>query len=221
MNKTLKKRSLDDPLQFIKGVGPKRALLLKKMGLETVEDGLYFLPFRYDDRSRVKKIAELVPGEQASFIGKIVDAGSIRIGRRRKIFEVVIQDDTGLLRARWFQFNETYMTEKFKVGRELIFSGKPTQNKRSGKLEIVHPDTDAGVDEDAGSLEIGRIIPVYHSTEGLHLKSLRTIMKNVVDGYAELAEEFLPEAILKRYKFPKRSDALKLSHFPSTDTQIT
>ena len=218
MNKTLKKRSLDDPLQFIKGVGPKRALLLKKMGLETVEDGLYFLPFRYDDRSRVKKIAELVPGEQASFTGKIVDAGSIRIGRRRKIFEVVIQDDTGLLRARWFQFNETYMTEKFKVGRKLISSGKPTQNKRSGKLEIVHPDTDVGVDEDAGSLEIGRIIPVYHSTEGLHLKSLRTIMKNVVDGYAELAEEFLPEAILKRYKFPKRSDALKLSHFPSTDT---
>ncbi len=218
MNKTLKKRSLDDPLQFIKGVGPKRALLLKKMGLETVEDGLYFLPFRYDDRSRVKKIAELVPGEQASFTGKIVDAGSIRIGRRRKIFEIVIQDDTGLLRARWFQFNETYMTEKFKVGRKLISSGKPTQNKRSGKLEIVHPDTDVGVDEDAGSLEIGRIIPVYHSTEGLHLKSLRTIMKNVVDGYAELAEEFLPEAILKRYKFPKRSDALKLSHFPSTDT---
>ena len=218
MNKTLKKRSLDDPLQFIKGVGPKRAFLLKKMGLETVEDGLYFLPFRYDDRSRVKKIAELVPGEQASFTGKIIDVRSIRIGRRRKIFEVIIQDDTGLLRARWFQFNETYMTEKFEVGKELIFSGKPTQNKRSGELEIVHPDTDEGLSEDGGSLEIGRIVPIYHSTEGLHLKSLRTIMKNVVDGYAELAEEFLPEAILRRYKFPKRSDALTLSHFPPTDT---
>ncbi|MCH8157097.1 MAG: DNA helicase RecG, partial [Nitrospinae bacterium] len=190
MNNTVKKRSLDDPLQFIKGVGPKRALLLKKMGLETVEDGLYFLPFRYDDRSRVKKIAELVPGELVSFTGEVIDAGSFRIGRRRKIFEAIVQDDSGFIRARWFQFNESYMTEKLKVGREFIFSGKPAQSKRGGGLEIIHPDIDTGPDEKSESLEIGRIVPVYHSTDGLHLKSLRAIMKNVVDGYAELAEEY-------------------------------
>jgi len=92
-----KKKSLDDPLQFIKGVGPKRADLLKKINLETVSDALFYLPFRYEDRTQVKKITELVPGETVSFFGKVVDAGTIRIGRRRKIFEALVQDDSGFV----------------------------------------------------------------------------------------------------------------------------
>ena len=137
-----KKLSLDDPLQFIKGVGPKRADLLKKINLETVSDALFFLPFRYEDRTRVKKIIELVPGETASFLGEVVNAGTVRIGRRRKIFEALVQDDSGFLHVKWFQFNETYMTEKVKTGRKLIFSGKPTHNKRGGGLEVIHPNTE-------------------------------------------------------------------------------
>ena len=217
-SKSLKKLSLDDPLQFIKGVGPKRAALLKKLQMETVADALFFLPFRYDDRSQVKKIANLLPGEVASFTGKVIDAGAVHIGRRRKIFEAVVQDDSGFIRVKWFQFNESYMMEKIKAGRELIFSGKPTYNKRGGGLEIIHPDTDSGLNEGPESLEIGRIVPVYHSTEGLHLKSLRAILKNVVNDYKDLVEEFLTEEILKRYKFPKRNEAIQLAHFPPADT---
>ena len=212
-----KKKSLDDPLQFIKGVGPKRADLLKKINLETVSDALFYLPFRYEDRTQVKKITELVPDETASFFGKVVDAGTIRIGRRRKIFEALVQDDSGFVRVKWFQFNEAYMTEKIKAGRKLIFSGKPTHNKRGGGLEVIHPNTEIQSDESSESLEIGRIVPVYHSTEGLHLKSLRTIMKNVVDDYKNLVDEFLPEKIIRRYKFPTRSKALQRAHFPPSD----
>ncbi|MEO2043825.1 MAG: DNA helicase RecG, partial [Nitrospinaceae bacterium] len=108
----VKKKTLDDPLQFIKGVGPKRADLLKKINLETVSDIFFYLPFRYEDRTQVKKIIELVPGETVSFFGKVIDAGIIRIGRRRKIFEALVQDDSGFVRVKWFQFNETYMKEK-------------------------------------------------------------------------------------------------------------
>ena len=212
-----KKKSLDDPLQFIKGVGPKRADLLKKINLETVSDALFYLPFRYEDRTQVKKITELVPDETASFFGKVVDAGTIRIGRRRKIFEALVQDDSGFVRVKWFQFNEAYMTEKIKAGRKLIFSGKATHNKRGGGLEVIHPNTEIQSDESSESLEIGRIVPVYHSTEGLHLKSLRTIMKNVVDDYKNLIDEFLPEKIIRRYKFPTRSKALQRAHFPPSD----
>jgi len=215
-----KKKSLDDPLQFIKGVGPKRADLLKKINLETVSDALFYLPFRYEDRTQVKKITELVPDETASFFGKVVDAGTIRIGRRRKIFEALVQDDSGFVRVKWFQFNEAYMTEKIKAGRKLIFSGKPTHNKRGGGLEVIHPNTEIQSDESSESLEIGRIVPVYHSTEGLHLKSLRTIMKNVVDDYKNLVDEFLPEKIIRRYKFPTRSKALQRTHFPPSDASI-
>jgi len=212
-----KNLSLDDPLQFIKGVGPKRADLLKKINLETVSDALFYLPFRYDDRSQVKKIIKLVPGEIVSFVGEVVDAAVIRVGRRRKIFEALVQDDSGFVRVKWFQFNETYMTEKIKVGRKLIFSGKPTHNKHGGGLEVIHPDTEIRSDENPGSLEIGRIVPIYHSTEGLHLKSLRTIMKNVVDNYKNLIQEFLPEKIIRRYKFPTRSEAIQRAHFPPND----
>ena len=215
-----KKLSLDDPLQFIKGVGPKRADLLKKINLETVSDALFFLPFRYEDRTQVKKIIELVPGETASFLGEVVNAGTVRIGRRRKIFEALVQDDSGFLHVKWFQFNETYMTEKVKTGRKLIFSGKPTHNKRGGGLEVIHPNTEIQSDGSSESLEIGRIVPIYHSTDGLHLKSLRKIIKNLVDNYKNLIEEFLPDKILKRYKFPTRSKAIQKAHFPPNDSSI-
>ena len=95
-----KNLSLDDPLQFIKGVGPKRAALLKKLQMQTASDALFFLPFRYDDRSQVKKIANLFPGEMASFTAKVIDAGAVHIGRRRKIFEAVVQDDSGFIRVK-------------------------------------------------------------------------------------------------------------------------
>ncbi|HJN99289.1 MAG TPA: OB-fold nucleic acid binding domain-containing protein, partial [Nitrospinaceae bacterium] len=130
------KKTLNDPLQFVKGVGPKRVMLLQKLQVESVADALYFLPFRYDDRSQVKKIAELVPDEMVSFTGKIIDAGTVRMGRYRKLFEAVVQDDSGFIRVKWFQFNESYMAERIKPGKELIFSGKPTQNKRGGGLEM-------------------------------------------------------------------------------------
>ena len=198
-SKLAKKLSLDDPLQFIKGVGPKRAHLLKKINLETVSDVLFFLPFRYDDRSQVKKIIELVPGEMVSLIGTIIDVGIKRIGRRRKIFEALVQDESGTMCVKWFRFNESYIAGKIKVGSKLIFSGKPTHNKKNGGIEMIHPDIESGLDEGSNELGIGRIVPVYHSTDGLHLKSLRTIVKNVIDDYKDLVEEFLPEKILKRY----------------------
>ena len=216
--KPKKKLSLDDPIQFIKGVGPKRATFLEKLQIKTVSDALFFLPFRYDDRSQIKKISDLVFGEMVSFIGEVIDVGTIYIGRRKKIFEAIVQDNSGFIRIKWFQFNESYMAEKVKVGEKLIISGKPTNNKRGGGLEIIHPDIDKIPSNNFESLEVGRIVPFYHSTEGLHLKSLRTIIKNVANSYKVLVDEFLPEEILKRYKFPRRNEAIELVHFPPNNT---
>lgn len=208
-------RTLQDSVQYIKGVGPKRALLLKKLNINTVEDCLYFLPHRYEDRSKVKKIAHLIDGEQVTFVGKIINAGSFGIGRRKKIFEVILQDGTGVVRAKWFKFNEKYFREKFAVGSEIIVSGQPRFNKRLGAgLEIIHPDVET-VGTETDTLEIGKIIPVYHNTEGLHMKSLRQIMKQVVEGYVSLVEEILPDEILQRHKFPPRSQAFQFAHFPA------
>ena len=211
-----KKTSLDDPIQFIKGVGPKKALLLEKLQLITIEDFLYFLPFRYEDRSQIKNISTLMPGEFATFIGEVLNASVIYMGRRKRVFEVIFQDETGTTRAKWFRFNETYMLGKFKTGEKIIVSGKPTANKRSG-LEIVHPDTERVAGDATISLEIGKIVPVYHTTEGLHQKSMRSILNNVLDIYLPLVEEVIPEDILQRHKLLSRSDAFHQAHFPPSE----
>ncbi|MBC8284748.1 MAG: ATP-dependent DNA helicase RecG [Nitrospinae bacterium] len=217
MNSTAwKKPSLDDPIQFIKGVGPKKALLLQKLQLTAIEDFLYFLPFRYEDRSQLKKISTLIPDEFATFMAEVLNAGVIYMGRRKRVFEVIFQDETGTTRARWFRFNETYMLEKFKTGAQLIVSGKPTVNKRSG-LEMVHPDTERVAGETTASLEIGKIVPVYHTTEGLHQKSMRSILSNVLDKYLPLVDEVIPEDILRRHKFLSRSEAFHQAHFPPSE----
>lgn len=207
---------MDDPIQFIKGVGPKKAILLQKLRLTAIEDFLYFLPFRYEDRSQVKKISALVPGEFATFTAEVLNAGVIYIGRRKRVFEVIFQDGTGTARAKWFRFNETYMLEKFKTGSKLIVSGKLTVNKRSG-LELVHPDTERVEGETPVSPETGKTVPVYRTTEGLHQKSMRNILGNVLNKYLPLVDEIIPEDILHRHKFPARPDAFYQAHFPSSE----
>jgi len=217
MNSTAwKKPSLDDPIQFIKGVGPKKALLLEKLQLTTIEDFLYFLPFRYEDRRQIKNISTLMPGEFATFMAEVLNASVIYMGRRKRVFEVIFQDETGTTRAKWFRFNETYMLGKFKTGEKIIVSGKPTANKRSG-LEIVHPDTERVAGDATISLEIGKIVPVYHTTEGLHQKSMRSILNNVLDIYLPLVEEVIPKDILRRHKLLSRSDAFHQAHFPPSE----
>ena len=218
--KTQHIRSLKDSIQYIKGVGPKRALLLHKLGLQMVEDCLYFIPHRYEDRSHVKKIGALVEGEQVTFQGKVADVNILHLRRRRKILEVTVQDDTGTICIKWFKFNEKYMKERYTVGRPLVVSGKPTFNRYRGKgLEIIHPDVDLGSEDGSDPLDIGSIIPIYHTTEGLYQKSLRSIMKTLVKGYAHLLDEFLPGDIRRRNHLPERGTAFSETHFPPLGTQ--
>ncbi len=218
--KTQHSRSLKDSIQYIKGVGPKRALLLHKLGLQTVDDCFYFIPHRYEDRSHVKKIGALVEGEQVTFQGKVADVNILHLRRRRKILEVTVQDDTGTVCAKWFKFNEKYMKERYTVGRPLVVSGKPAFNRYQGEgLEIIHPDVDLGSEDGSDPLDIGNIIPIYHTTEGLYQKSLRAIMKTLVEGYAHLLEEFLPADIRRRNHLPERGPAFSETHFPPLGTQ--
>ncbi len=211
---------MDDPIQFIKGVGPRKALLLEKLRLTSIEDCLYFLPFRFEDRTQFKKISQAVPGEYVTLTGEVLSSGIVFMGRRKRVFEVIIQDETGVIRAKWFRFNQTYFQEKFKTGQKIILSGKPALNKRSG-LEIIHPDTEQASGDSVNSLEIGKIVPVYHVTDGLHLKSMRTILSNVIDKYLGLIEEFLPDDLIRRHGFLARADAISQAHFPPEGSSLS
>ncbi|MFQ5715903.1 MAG: ATP-dependent DNA helicase RecG [Nitrospinales bacterium] len=213
--------SLDDPVRFIKGVGPKRAALLQKRGLNTIRDCFYFLPFRYEDRRQIYKISQLAAGKQAAFMGKVVNAGSFSVGGRRKIFEIIIEDDSGIIRAKWFQFNESYMREKFKRNMNVILSGQPERDHYRGSgLHVIHPDIEVFSSNLDASLEMGRVVPVYHATEGLHPKTLRALMKNMIDHYSGLIEETLPEDLLKRHNLLSKREAIEQVHFPSNEVSL-
>src|SRR6185436_2237833 len=129
--------ALSTPLQYLKGVGPRRAADLAHAGLETVEDLLYRFPIRYEDRSRLQPIASLKPGATASVSGKILSCG-LRSTRRPgfKIFEALVGDASGALRATWL--NQPFLRDVFTRGQQLVLFG-PVAMRGSGSLELTNP----------------------------------------------------------------------------------
>ncbi len=229
--------SLVDSIQFIKGVGEKRAKLLSKLNIQTIEDALYFMPMRYEDRSQMKKISEILnppptpfnKGGQRGIIetiaGTILSKGVIKTKWGKRLFEVAIEDETGLMRGKWFKFNEKYMNKKFSIGQKIIMSGEVEFNSYHGGMEIIHPDIETLEDSELQTgaselLHVGRIVPIYHLTEGIHQKTLRVIMKEAVDSYADSIVDFLPEGIKKEQRLLPLKESIKNIHFPEKGTPI-
>ncbi len=210
---------VDTPIQFIKGVGPRIGALLTKKGISTVEKALYFFPFRYDDRRNLKKISALIPGEVQQVAGDVLVSGEVPLRRGgRKIFEAVIGDGTGTLTLKWFNYNKKYMKERFADGKRFLLSGEV---KLFGSAkEILHPDVellDPGEDE----LESFKtILPVYHLTEGLALKTLRKIMARVVDGYAGSLVDGLPEEVQRKKDLVSLETAMRAVHLPEKEADM-
>ena len=196
--------------QYIKGVGPKRALLLKKMSVETVLDLLYVNPHRYEDRQTMIPITKLSVGEFQTVQAKIVASGLKNTRRRIALFQVALEDETGVLFATWF--NQPYLKDRFKVGDVVILSGKVQWYGR--ELQMMAPDYEILSGDSTDLLHTGRIVPIYPLTEGLTQRILRVIIKNALDDSHAYLEEFLPEEILTRHRLMKLKEAISSIHFP-------
>ncbi|MEJ2200134.1 MAG: ATP-dependent DNA helicase RecG [Desulfuromonadaceae bacterium] len=213
-------------LAAVRGVGSRLLEKLSKLGLHTVEDALYALPHRYEDRRQLKKIAQLSPGSQEIFTGEIIFAGeSASSSTKNKRFEVIVTDGSGQVVLKWFRYRSSWMKNQFTVGRKGIFIG---ELKRFGAIrEIHHPDVDflspgqAAADKLLQNpLSFGRILPVYSLTAGLSQKTLRKIMKEVVEGYAAFAATAIPEEIIRRRQLCSLSEALRLAHWPDSNSSL-
>ncbi len=208
------KNRLQTPIQYLKGVGPKLAKLLEKKGIRSIEDGLYFLPRCYEDRRHLKRISELRAGRKETGFGEIHLSGMVFYQKgKKRVFEALVGDGSGVITLKWFHGNERYLKERFKKGRQLIFSGEVRWF--NSQKEIHHPDVEiveGDIEEDY--LNFKRIVPIYSETEGLSQRTLRRLMKSLVDGYADELKSPIPAEILKRQDLIDFSEAFRRVHFP-------
>jgi ATP-dependent DNA helicase RecG len=212
---------LTESIQFLKGVGPARAQMLRRLGIETIGDALALLPRRYDDRTNLKPIRSLQVGTRETFEGTILVSGSSRTGRGRRLYEMIVGDATGTMRCLWFQFHEAYMRQRYRTGQRVIVTGEVRINAYSGqRKEVHHPDLELIEADEREPLHTGRMVPVYPATEGLHQKTLRTVIKRIVDEYAHQVEDCLPPALRERLHLMEASQALREVHFPSADADL-
>jgi len=210
--------ALATPLQFLKGVGPRRAADLARAGLTTVEDLLYRFPLRYEDRSRLQPIASLKTGQSASIAGRIVHCG-LRSTRRPgfKIFEALVKDETGGLRVTWL--NQSFLRDVFSPGQHVVLFG-PIEMRGSGGLQLTNPQYEILEDDDTETIHTGRIVPVYEKTGAVTPKIQRRLVHDALQKLSDDLPEPLPEALRVRHRFPGRYAALVAAHFPPADANL-
>jgi ATP-dependent DNA helicase RecG len=210
----------DFQIQYIKGVGPHRAKLLNRLNIQSVRDALYYLPYRYEDRSNIKKISDLTYGNLETAYGKVISAEVIKLpGRNLKIFELTVNDGSGLLKGKWF--NQPFMKKNFKTGQEVLLCGTVKRNPYRGiGLEMDNPEYEIISNAEDSFIHMNRIVPVYRVTSGLTSRQMRSIMYNMVHTCIEDVCETIPGEILKRHALPDISASLAQVHFPEINVDV-
>ncbi|WP_074653725.1 ATP-dependent DNA helicase RecG [Terriglobus roseus] len=220
---------LATPVQLIKGVGPRNAEALRKRGVENVEDLLYHLPFRYEDRLDPKPLSMLKAGEMASVIGEVRGTAVLK-ARSMPIFEMTVGQGLSTLKAMWFR--GTYLQDKFKPGQMVALYGKLEPSRSSvGSFKMVQPQFEIlpGPEDEneAVLLEVGRIVPVYESLGGttpwgakLGSRWMRQVVWRLLDDLAAGPQliDPVPYSLRKRLGLPGRLEALRQAHFPPAGT---
>ena len=200
---------LDSPVTVLRGVQEATARLLKRVGVYTVRDALLFFPFRYDDFSALKPIAELEPGVNQTVVGTIWDVEARRTRNGRPLITATLADDSGTITVSWF--NQEYLLKSLRPGEPIVVSGKP--GELYGRLQFSSPEWEP---YDTELLHTGRIVPVYRSTEGLYRRTLRRIMHDAVERFAEQMPDYLPEMMKRDAQLIDLASALKQIHFPES-----
>ncbi len=210
-------------MMYVKGVGPKVAEMLAAKGIQTAEDLLYHLPFRYEDRQHPRSLDELKSGETASVIAEVRGALLLRT-RKMPIFELTVGQ--GLLALKCLWFHGSYLEGKFHAGQTVALYGKVEPSRSSQNFKMIQPQFELLPDEtdDAETrlLEVGRITPVYESLGGSRLTSRwqRKTIFHLLERMRGAVPECLPAAMLARLELPERETALREVHFPSESTPM-
>lgn len=209
------------PLQFLKGVGPRKAADLARAGLVTVEDLLYRLPFRYEDRSHMQPIASLRPGHRAAVAGTIASA-HVAATRRRgfRIFHAMLADAGGAIRCTWL--NQPFLADVLKPHLRVVVFGEVTLDSGgvhflNAEYEIVPAGEEGG--DDVG-VRTGRIVPFYEKTGTVTPNMQRRLVREALDRLPPALPDLLPASLRARIGLMERRQAIEETHFPPNDAEV-
>ena len=211
---------LELPLQFLKGVGPRKAADLKKAGLLTVEDLLFRFPIRYEDRSRLQPIVSVKPGQTVAVTGEVLSA-TLQSTRRAgfRLFTALIQDASGQIQAVWP--NQAFLKEVIRPHAQVVLYGKAEYWGGRG-MQITDPEFEIIRSEespDAG-VHTGRIVPVYERTGSVTTNMQRKLVWEALEQLPDKLFDPLPPDIRARERWPARPAALRAAHFPEPGTPV-
>ncbi|MGH7893544.1 MAG: ATP-dependent DNA helicase RecG [Candidatus Binatia bacterium] len=211
--------TLAQSAQAIRGVGPKRAAELVRFGLATVEDVLFHLPFRYEDRRHVSAMGELAVGIDAGTAGEVTGVRELRAGRaRRPMLEVILSDGPVSLQLVWFN-QLAYFRTRFRPGQRVLAFGRVDAPLGGGPLRMAHPDvTFLGPEEDPA--EQGGVVPVYEKPTPWPVSAMRRIVQAAVADHAPRVPAAIPPAIAARQRLVDPTRALRYVHQPPPTADI-
>ncbi|MQY65997.1 MAG: DNA helicase RecG, partial [Clostridia bacterium] len=205
-------KDLNMSVQFLKGVGPERARILKKIGIETVGDLITYFPFRHEDRSHLKLFAQITPGEEATVLAVVAEHQIIPTRGRRPLLKILLEDGSG--KATMVCFNQLYLKDSLPPGTSIVLHGKFERIFRD--LQITNFIYEKLTGEADDLIHTKRIVPIYQVASKLNSRFLRTLIKRALDSYLSYLRETLSETILREYNLMPYQQAVYNIHFPST-----
>ncbi|MBI3183812.1 MAG: ATP-dependent DNA helicase RecG [Myxococcales bacterium] len=198
-------------------INPRLLGQLNRKGMSKVGDVLFLLPRVYEDRRRMRLIAQLSPGERGVTVGEVRTAGEVPLRRGRRCFRAVIADKSGSIAATFFQTGP-WLKAKFPVGKRVVISGEV---RASGYgREMAHPEVEPADDQATSSIHFGRIVPVYPGFERHEQRAFRELTFRVAEKFASSIEEPLPQWLRKKLSLLELGEALRRIHFPREEDEI-
>ena len=199
-------------IQYLKGIGPKRAKSFQARGIESIEDLLYYFPRRYEDRTNFASISELKDGQIYTIKAQVLATGQHNSWRRRSfsITQAALGDSTGQISCVWF--NQPYLKSYLLPGSSMILYGKV--QRYNAKLQMSNPEFEFMDSQDDDSLNVGRIVPVYTLPQGFSQRSMRHLIKNTLGEFLPKINDALPFDLRSRNNLINLAESLLNIHFP-------
>jgi ATP-dependent DNA helicase RecG len=204
---------LDTPVQFLKGIGERRAEILGRLGIRTAQDLLWHLPHRYVDASSVTPLASARVGMEIAAVGRVTAKSVVPSRKGLRIFHAVLRDASGVLECVWP--GQPFLDRTIEVGQTLLVSG-PVRFYHGRQMAPREYLILGDADGDGDALAAGKVLPVYPATEGLSHKVIRGLVDRHLDALIAASQDIMPESVRAAAGLPALADALRMVHRPET-----